>query len=111
MNICQVVTTVDNPASGVDVCVRHLSNVLGKLSYNVVVHALGEGGERGEGYMIQRHPISCGKVPGVRSLACSRSLRASLKRFVSSGFELIHAHAIWQMSNIYAARAATSAQG
>ncbi len=108
MKICQVVTTVDNPASGVDVCVRNLSAELAQLSHDVVVHTLGERGEQGEGYMIQRHPISCGKLPGLRSVACSRNLRDSLRKLASKGIDLIHAHAIWQMSNIYAARAATS---
>ena len=111
MNICQVVTTVDNQASGVDVCVRHLSAALANLSHDVVVQTLGGDGEQGDGYVIERHPISCNKMPGLRSMACSRSLRAALNRGVHSGVDLIHAHGIWQMSNIYAVRAATSREG
>jgi glycosyltransferase involved in cell wall biosynthesis len=105
LKVLQVAAGLDEPGAGPSYSVRRLGQALAEQGLDVELHGLlgwrGPPREDG-GLAVTRHRQDFGGWPVLGRLAVSQHLNHALAR---SGADVIHAHGLWLMPDIYPARA------
>lgn len=105
MEVVQTVTSIAEEASGPSYSVPALCAALEKAGAKVTLHVLGPAPES----LCQRVRVVQHKRFGVvPRLAISREMAAALRN-VASRVDIIHNNGLWEMTNVYPARAARRA--
>lgn len=107
MKICQVVSHVDEEASGPSYSVPRLSESLASDQHDVVLATLQSRSKRRGFDNIQHIEFESTWPP--RKLGISKQMKCWFDAN-ASGFDIIHSHGLWMMPNIYPATAAHAHQ-
>jgi len=105
MSIAQVAAGLDPRDGGPAYSVPRLAAALDARGLRQTIHAVGTAPARPG---LHLSPQDLARVPLARSLRLSRALAADLARRAASA-DLVHAHGLWLMPNVYAGQAASSA--
>lgn len=101
--VVHIVTSIEEEAAGPSYSVPALARTIAQLGHSVRLQSQGPVGVMGEGpFEHRRFHADWQTIPRLKSLRLSRSMARDAK---AEKCDLIHAHGIWQMPFIYAARA------
>ncbi|MDB5451906.1 MAG: hypothetical protein JWO33_484, partial [Caulobacteraceae bacterium] len=111
MKAVQVAAGLDEPGAGPSYSVTRLAQSLRTLGVEVDLHSVGgwraTAGERPiEG--LHRHPQDAAAVPGLGALCLSNAMGRALRRAAADA-DILHAHGLWLMPDVYPAWAARAA--
>lgn len=107
MKCCQVVSHIDQEASGPAYSVPRLAAAVAGHGHEVVLATLDRGGGEYDLGVVRHAAFRQAGFP--RKLGRSPTMRAWFRRAGVEGIELIHSHGLWMLPNIYSARAAALA--
>jgi glycosyltransferase involved in cell wall biosynthesis len=109
MKVAHVLASVDEPTAGPSQSVPALCAALAARGVEVQLHAVAGWRAAGGGaepvFPVHRHRQDMAALPVLGSLCLSSALDAALQD-AAPGLDVIHAHGLWLMPNIYPARAA-----
>jgi glycosyltransferase involved in cell wall biosynthesis len=105
-SVLHVIDSVAEEASGPSYSVPRLCRALATNGDRVRLLSIGEPGTtEADGYRHDRFRHDWNSVPILRRLRASRALRSALKS-LAGDVDVVHAHGLWLMSNVYPAWAA-----
>ncbi len=111
MRIAHVVASIDDPNAGPSYSVVSLARSQARLGADVEIHAVAGWRDYGSpwreedlaGVRVLRHAQTFRNVPIIGAMCCSSELARAIDGF-SETHDIIHAHGLWLMPNVYPGR-------